>query len=220
MRWGLIPFWAKDAQHRLQDDQCSGRRRSPPNPAFRDALRKTALPDSGRRILRVGEERQDEDAVLFHHGRRLDLRLRWDLGFVDATRKARSSRPAPSSPRRRTRFCADVHDRMPVILPDDAYDLWLDPGFQKTDAICDLLKPFDPDLMRRYEVSSRVNLVKNDDPACAEPVLQPNAVAPRVKGCQPLTSCCCLPVHPYPGRKLSLGLHVLVWASRFRRRLG
>ena len=54
---------------------------------------------------------------------------------------------------------------MPVILPDDAYDLWLDPGFQKADAICDLLKPFDPDLMRRYEVSSRVNLVKNDDAA-------------------------------------------------------
>ena len=27
-------------------------------------------------------------------------------------------------------ICADVHDRMPVILPDDAYDLWLDPGFQ------------------------------------------------------------------------------------------
>jgi putative SOS response-associated peptidase YedK len=65
----------------------------------------------------------------------------------------------------------DVHDRMPVILPDDVYDLWLDPGYQKTDTICDLLKPFNPDLMRRHEVSSRVNLVKNDDAACAEPVL-------------------------------------------------
>jgi putative SOS response-associated peptidase YedK len=37
------------------------------------------------------------------------------------------------------------------------------------DAICDLLKPFNADLMRRYEVSNRVNLIKNDDPACAEP---------------------------------------------------
>lgn len=71
---------------------------------------------------------------------------------------------------------ADIHDRTPVILPDDAYDLWLDPGFQKADTICDLLKPFDPALMRRYEVSSRVNLVKNDDPECAIPVEQPNAV--------------------------------------------
>jgi putative SOS response-associated peptidase YedK len=29
-------------------------------------------------------------------------------------------------------LCADVHDRMPVILPNDAYDLRLDPGLQKT----------------------------------------------------------------------------------------
>jgi hypothetical protein len=33
-----------------------------------------------------------------------------------------------------------------------------------------ILKPFTPALMQRYEVSSRVNLVKNDDPACAEAV--------------------------------------------------
>ncbi len=43
---------------------------------------------------------------------------------------------------------ADVHDRMAVILPDYAYDLWLDPGLQKTDAICEVLKPFDPALIR------------------------------------------------------------------------
>jgi putative SOS response-associated peptidase YedK len=69
-------------------------------------------------------------------------------------------------------LCADVHSRMPVILANDAYDLWLDPGVQKTDAVCDLLKPFNPALMRRHEVSSRVNLVKNNDAACAEPVVR------------------------------------------------
>jgi putative SOS response-associated peptidase YedK len=72
-------------------------------------------------------------------------------------------------------LCADVHDRMPVILPDETYDLWLDPGFQKTDTVCDLLRPFNPVLMRRYEVSSRVNLVKNNDSACAELVTRTDA---------------------------------------------
>ena len=72
---------------------------------------------------------------------------------------------------------ADIHDRMPVNLPDDAYDLWLDPGLQKADTICDLLKPFDPALMRRYEVSNRVNLVKNDDRECAEPAARLSAAA-------------------------------------------
>jgi hypothetical protein len=46
------------------------------------------------------------------------------------------------------------------------------PGYQKTDAVCDLLKPFDPPLMRRYKLSSRVNIGKNNDAAYAEPVVQ------------------------------------------------
>jgi hypothetical protein len=70
---------------------------------------------------------------------------------------------------------ADIHE--PLILPEDASDLWLDPGFQKTDVVCDLLKPFDPALTRRYEVSSRVNLVKNNDAACAEHVVREAAAA-------------------------------------------
>jgi len=37
----------------------------------------------------------------------------------------------------------DVHDRMPVILPSDDYDLWLDPGFMDMEGITEMLKPFD-----------------------------------------------------------------------------
>jgi hypothetical protein len=62
---------------------------------------------------------------------------------------------------------ADVHDRMPVILPTNHYDLWLDPGFKQTDELKELLRPFETGLMKRYPVSTRVNLVKNDDPDCA-----------------------------------------------------
>jgi hypothetical protein len=39
------------------------------------------------------------------------------------------------------------------------------------------LKPYNPALMRRYEVSSRVNLVKNDDAAWAEPVVREAAAS-------------------------------------------
>jgi putative SOS response-associated peptidase YedK len=65
---------------------------------------------------------------------------------------------------------ATVHDRMPVILAPDSYDLWLDPGMQNVAAISELMKPYDARLMRCYPVSSHVNHVANDDEACSAPV--------------------------------------------------
>jgi putative SOS response-associated peptidase YedK len=66
----------------------------------------------------------------------------------------------------------DIHDRMPVILDPDNYDLWLDPAFRRTASVSDMLRPFDPALMRRYPVSTRVNQVQNDDSDCATPLGQ------------------------------------------------
>jgi len=63
-----------------------------------------------------------------------------------------------------------VHDRMPVILRQDDYNVWLDPSMTNVDSICDLLKPYDPRQMRCYPVSSRINQVANDDEACSVPV--------------------------------------------------
>jgi putative SOS response-associated peptidase YedK len=63
-----------------------------------------------------------------------------------------------------------VHDRMPVILDPDSYDVWLDPGMTNVAAALELLKPCDARLMRCYPVSTRVNHVGNDDAECSAPV--------------------------------------------------
>jgi len=62
-----------------------------------------------------------------------------------------------------------VHDRMPVILPPERYDLWLDPQIQDT-AVMGLLRPFDAGCMRSYPVSARLNSVGNDDAECSTPI--------------------------------------------------
>jgi putative SOS response-associated peptidase YedK len=64
----------------------------------------------------------------------------------------------------------DIHDRMPVILSSENYDLWLDPGFRDVAAVTEMLQPFDADRMRRYPVSEHVNNVATDDRECSEPV--------------------------------------------------
>ena len=63
-----------------------------------------------------------------------------------------------------------IHDRMPVIVHSDSYDLWLDPGMQNVAAMSELLMPYDARSMRSYPVSSRVNNVGNDDEECSRPV--------------------------------------------------
>src|SRR5467141_3454836 len=65
---------------------------------------------------------------------------------------------------------ADVHDRMPVILRQEDYDLWLDPGVTNAALVAECLKPFHSGLMKKYPVSTRVNRPENDDPECAREV--------------------------------------------------
>jgi hypothetical protein len=48
-----------------------------------------------------------------------------------------------------------AHDRMPVILDADSYDLWLDPGMRDATAASDLLRPH-ARLMRCYPSASNV----------------------------------------------------------------
>jgi putative SOS response-associated peptidase YedK len=60
-----------------------------------------------------------------------------------------------------------IHNRMPVILEEDAIDDWLY-ARQSPDSLMELLRPAREDLLVATPVSARVNSVKNDDPECLE----------------------------------------------------
>ena len=47
---------------------------------------------------------------------------------------------------------ATIHDRTPMILDPDVYDLWLDPGFTDVGTVSELLRPYDAASMRCYPV--------------------------------------------------------------------
>lgn len=59
----------------------------------------------------------------------------------------------------------DIHDRMPVILDLENTKLWLDPKVKDPALLKSILLPFDETKMTYYEVSSKVNSPKNDDPS-------------------------------------------------------
>ena len=56
----------------------------------------------------------------------------------------------------------DIHDRMPVILDEAAWDFWLG-DTEDYEGLRDVLRPLDDDQLRAYPVSKRVNNVQNDD---------------------------------------------------------
>ncbi|MFB8426043.1 SOS response-associated peptidase [Priestia megaterium] len=63
-----------------------------------------------------------------------------------------------------------VHDRMPVILEEDAYDLWLDPQMEDSEYLKSLLVPYPAEQMKMYPVSTIVNSPKNDVKECLAPL--------------------------------------------------
>ena len=84
-------------------------------------------------------------------------------GFFEWTGPKEDRRPilttTPNS------LLAPVHNRMPVILEDEAVDEWLYVR-QTADSLIELLRPADDNLPVATAVSARVNSVKNDDPDC------------------------------------------------------
>lgn len=72
---------------------------------------------------------------------------------------------------------ATIHDRMPAILPPDAYDKWLRKDTD-SEELTQMLIPFPAAAMKSYPVSSDVNQPKNDSESLVQPVeLLPEAQA-------------------------------------------
>jgi putative SOS response-associated peptidase YedK len=64
---------------------------------------------------------------------------------------------------------APYHDRMPVIVRPEDYDLWLDAEVRGTEILLPLLRPYPREGMTAYAVSPVVNSPSHDSPRCVEP---------------------------------------------------
>ena len=65
---------------------------------------------------------------------------------------------------------AEIHDRMPVLLPPSAWDAWLDPENDDLEALGKLLVPAPASLLDLHPVSRAVSNVREDGPELIEPV--------------------------------------------------
>ena len=64
---------------------------------------------------------------------------------------------------------APIHERMPVVVPPEAFDLWLDCSHVDAETAAALIAPAREDVLEAHEISTAVNRVANDNPALIEP---------------------------------------------------
>ena len=177
-RWGLIPFWMKE---KPKIPHINARAETVHKvPLFREAFakRRALIPATG-----FYEWETRADGKQPYRFVRQDMEPFAFAGLWEFTRiggeDILSATIIVGEP---NLLVAPVHDRMPVMLMPDDCDRWLDPGMT-AEELRALLKPYDPDLMRAYEVSRVVNSVKNDTEGCIEPVKDQGA--PREKHAWP-----------------------------------
>lgn len=156
-RWGLIPFWAKDAK--IGYSTINARAETvATKPAFREAFkrRRCLVPASGYYEWQKRPDGQKQP----HYFTSRDDSLLMFAGLWEYW-KPKEGEPITSytiivcAP---NPLCAAVHDRMPVIIDEKHWEHWLegerDPG--------KLLKPAPDEALRVYQVSTAVNSPKNE----------------------------------------------------------
>jgi putative SOS response-associated peptidase YedK len=167
MRWGLIPSWASDPT--IGSKLINARAETlTQRAAFKNAFR-------NRRCLVVADgfyEWQKQNGAKIPL--LIQLKLERPFGFAGLYETWTS----PSGEIVSTctiittepnEILRPIHDRMPVILPRDVEDFWLDSSIEDHRRLLDLLLPYPAEEMEAYAVSSLVNSVKNDSIACIEP---------------------------------------------------
>ncbi len=170
-KWGLIPFWAKDPQ--IGNRMINARAETLANkPSFKNAYRR-------RRCLVLAdgfyEWRKEPDSrsktpmyIQLASGEPFAFAGLWESWYSKQKDKTiLSCTIITTTP---NKLLAQIHNRMPVILPPETYGLWLAAVECSPDELNGLLLPYPAVEMIAYQVLTVVNSPRNDSPECVAPV--------------------------------------------------
>ena len=167
MRWGLIPHWNGDPKHAGFVNARA--ETAPDKPTFRDPFRfrRCLVPASGFYEWKtVGKKhkqpyffRKAGGGVFVYAG----IWDRWESADGPVDSVAVVTVPA-------NELVRPLHDRMPAIIPEGQFGLWLDPKEHSPEKLLPLLVPYPAERMESWPVSDRVNSAKVEEPGLNAPV--------------------------------------------------
>jgi len=168
LRWGLIPFWAKDPG--IGARMINARAETvAEKPAFRAAFRRRRclIPADGFYEWRREGPRKQPYHFRLPDGGPFAMAGLWERWSPEGADPIETCTILTTDANDVVR---PVHHRMPVILLPEAYETWLDPDVDDRGALAPLLVPLAGDAIVGHAVSTHVNAPVNDDPTCVDPL--------------------------------------------------
>lgn len=165
--WGLIPSWAKDPNigSRLINARAETLQEKP---SFRTAFRRRRclILADGFYEWKQGERGKTPMYIRLASGKPFAFAGLWESWNAPDGSNVLSCTIITTQP---NELMATIHNRMPVILPKEAYPLWLESGEANPQQLAGLLLPYTAEEMQAYPVSPLVNSPKNDLPELIRP---------------------------------------------------
>jgi putative SOS response-associated peptidase YedK len=167
LRWGLVPAWAKDPS--IGYKMINARSETAHEKAsFKQPLRSKrclVLADSFYEWKKESEGLKQPHRIYLKNNEPFAFAGLWSVWERDGKRLSTCTVLTTAA----NELMCGLHDRMPVILPKDEEDKWLNPQTD-LESILSLFQRYPSEEMAHYPVSQAVNSPKNEGTALAEPV--------------------------------------------------
>jgi putative SOS response-associated peptidase YedK len=169
-QWGLIPSWAKDPK--IGSRMINARAETlAEKPSFRTAYRRRrclVLADGFYEWRKEpGRTTKTPMYIRLTSGEPFAFAGLWEAWRAPDDQMILSCTIITTTP---NELVEQIHNRMPVILDPEAYDLWLDPAERQANQLDEWLRPYPAEQMLAYPVSTFVNSPANDTSACVAPM--------------------------------------------------
>ena len=178
MRWGMLPAWVKDPKNFPLLINARGESVLD-KPAFRNAMRRRRclIPTDGFYEWQAAGNAAAPKQPYFVRARRGADGSAPPLAFAGLYEtwtgpNGEEVDTAAIVTTRANRMLSAIHDRMPVFVKPEAFDLWLDCAKVDAETAAALIAPADDKLLEVYPVSPAVNRVANDDALLIEPAAE------------------------------------------------
>jgi len=179
VRWGLIPSWVKDPRGFTLLINARGESAAE-KPAFKNAIkrRRCLFPADGFYEWKRDGERKQPYFVRRKGGGPLAFAGLWESWIGPNGEEQETAAIVTTAA---SASISHVHDRMPVIVPPEQFELWLDPNADPEMAAAVVIQPAPDEVIESDPVSSAGNRTANDTPMLVEPLTEPEPLEEKLK---------------------------------------